>query len=423
MKKTWAWLAAAAAFALLLAACGGEDPTPTPTPAPTATPTSTAAMMPDDSMGDDEIPTANFRILAQQTGYGVFIEGWREMIDRGTGGKITLTPQDATEQEAMDFILRNRQEYDADGVESPGMIFRLNEDHVPLWDTAEDLGITPQQAVEQNMNFTGGLTVDPRPQNIWMSYPAACMNWYTLDPEIRSVYDFVGKRVLMGQPGNTVLPVAILLTEAAGIRGQFEEIIGGAKPGTEMLQDRDVDVSGNGIIFAGHPLSSATAAVNQVATLTGSLFNVDTPLDVIEKARAENPAWTANGLLPPVKLYRGDLSRAANVDYDMVRAEEEWCTGSITVNFMTSPASSEAAIYHIGRSIAEHIDLADDYYPFISQTWKERLAHTWNPQSSFHPGIRRAWDEAGITYGIEGIRDWEENFDREAFIRDWEASQ
>ena len=443
MRRTLALLAITAAFALTLAACGGEDPTPTPRPTatptpdammPAATPTPTADAMPgpaatptptpgDSMTGPEEIPTANFRILAQQTGYGVFIEGWREMIERGTGGRITLTPQDATEQEAMDFILRNRQEYDADGVESPGMIFRLNEDHVPLWDTAEDLGITPQQAVAQNMNFTGGLTVDPRPQNIWMSYPAACMNWYTLDPEIRSIHDFVGKRVLMGQPGNTVLPVAILLTEAAGLRGQFEEIIGGAKPGTEMLQDRDVDVTGSGIIFAGHPLSSATAAVNQVATLTGSLFNVDTPLDVIEQAREDNPAWTANGLLPAVKLYRGDLSRAANVDYDMVRAEEEWCTGSITVNFMTSPSSSEAAIYHIGRSIAEHIDLADDYYPFISQTWKERLAHTWNPQSSFHPGIRRAWDEAGITYGIEGIRDWEEAFDREAFIRDWEASR
>ncbi|MCE2469637.1 MAG: hypothetical protein J4F32_03815, partial [Dehalococcoidia bacterium] len=392
MKKISAWLAAAAAFALLLAACGGEDPTPTPTPAPTATPTPTAAAPTDDgSMSGDEIPTAEFRFLAGQATYAPFIEGWREMVDRGTGGKITFTPQDATEQEAMDFILRNRQEYDADGVSSTGLMFRLNEDHVPLWDTAEDLGITPQQAVEQNMNFTGGLTVSPRPQNLWMSFPAACMNWYTLDPEIRTVHDFVGKRILMGQPGNTVLPVAILLTEAAGIRGQFEEIIGGAKPGTEMLQDRDVDATGNGIIFAGHPLASATSAVNQVAALTGSLFNVDTPLDVIEKTRADNPAWTANGLLPAVKLHRGDLSRAAQVDFDMVRAEEEWCTGSITVNFMTSPASSESAVYHIGRSIAENLDLADDYFPFISLTWKTRGTRSRrSTRASAARGTRRA---------------------------------
>ena len=67
-------------------------------------------------------------------------------------------------------------------------------------------------------------------------------------------------------------------------------------------------------------------------------------------------------------------------------------------------------------TIVENIDLADDYFPFVSQPWKERLAHTWNPQSSFHPGVRRAYDEAGITYGIEGIREWESNFDREAFI-------
>ena len=405
MRRILALLAIAAAFALTLAACGGDDPTPTPRP--TATPTPTAASMPGeptptptvattspgaptptpgDSMTTPDIPVASFRALAGQAFYAPFIEGWREMIDRGTGGKITLTPQDATEQEAMDFILRNRQEYDADGIESDGLIFRLNEDHVPLWDVAEELGLTPQQAVAQNMNFTGGLTVDPRPQNLWMSFPAACMNWYTLDPEIRSIHDFVGKRVYMGQPGNTVFPVAVILTEAAGIRGQFEEIIGGAKPGQDYLQDRDVDVSGSGIIFAGHPLGSATSQYNQIAQLTGSLFQVDSDLAVIKQAREDNPVWVDNGLLPEVKLHRGDLSRAANVNYDMVRAEEEWCTGSITVNFQTSPASSEAAMYHIGRSIAENLDLADDYFPFISLTWKERLAHTWNPQSSFHPG-------------------------------------
>ena len=427
MRKSVVLMAIAAVVALLVAACG-SDPTATPTPAPTATPTE-AAMEPDDGDGemmpkDEEIPTAHFRFLAGQAFYAPFIEGWREMVDRGTGGKITFTPQDASEQEAMDFIQRNRHEYDADGVDGTGLIFRLNEDHVPLWDTAEQLGISPREAVDQNMNFTGGLVVTPRPQNLWMSFPAACMNWYTLDPEIRTIHDFVGKRVRMGQPGNTVYPVAILLAEAAGIRGQFEEIISGAKPGHEMLADRDVDVTGSGIIFAGHPLGSATSQINQVATLTGSLFNVDSTEEVLTQMRADNPAWTDNGLLPTVKLHQGDLSRAAKVNYDMVRNPEgEYCTGSITVNFMTSPYADEAAMYHIARSVVENIDLADDYFPFISLTWKERFAHTWNPQSSFHPGARRAYEEAGVTYGIEGIREWEETFDRDAFIREWEASQ
>ena len=89
---------------------------------------------------------------------------------------------------------------------------------------------------------------------------------------------------------------------------------------------------------------------------------------------------------------------------------------------LKSAGADEEAIYHIGRSMAENIDVADDYFPFISLVWKERLAHTWNPQSSFHPGIRRAWDEAGITYGIEGIREWEAGFDRVAFLRDYDAA-
>jgi len=406
-------LALVALMAMVVAACG-SDPTPTPQP---AAPAPAAAAEPEpEPEPSDAIPSASFRVLAGQSSYAPFIEGWREMVDVGTGGKISFTPQDATEQETMDFVLRNRSEYTANGVEKPGMIFRLNEDHVPLWDTAAELGLSPKEAIEANMNFTGGLEIDPRPMNLWMSFPAACMNWYTLDPEIKSIHDFEGKKVYMGSPGNTVYPVAVLLAEAAGIRGKFDEIIGGAKPGQDYLADRDVDVAGSGIIFAGHPLASATSAYNQIAQLTGSLFQVDSDLDVIKKAQANNPAWVANGLLPEVKLYRGDMSRAAKVDYDMVRAEEEWCTGSITVNFQTGPDSDENAIYHIGRSIVENIDLSDDYFPFISQTWKERFAHTWNPQSSFHPGIRRAYDEMGVTYGIEGIREWEAAFDREAFI-------
>jgi len=413
-------------FALVLAACGGDDPTPTsapPTPttaaaapAAPAAPAATAVPAAPAAPAASDIPEANFRILAQQSSYAPFIEGWREMVDRGTDGRITFTPQDATEQEAVDFINRNMHLYDQ-------TIFRLNEDHVPLWDVAEAAGISPEDAADPvvNLNFTGGQVIDPRPMNVWMSFPAACMNFYTLDPDIKTIYDFEGKRVLMGSPGNTVLPVARILTRAAGLEGKFDEIIGGAKPGFDSLGDRDVDVSGSGIIFAGHPLGSTTASGNQLAQLTGSFFNVGMPLDLIEKAQADNKDWTDKGLLPAVRLYKGDLSRSAKVDYDIVRNDDEFCVGSITVNFQVSPGADESAIYHIGRSIAENLEAADDYFPFISEVWKVRLAHTWNPQSSFHPGIRRAWDEAGITYGIEGIREWEAAFDRDAYIAEFDA--
>ena len=91
---------------------------------------------------------------------------------------------------------------------------------------------------------------------------------------------------------------------------------------------------------------------------------------------------------------------------------------------MTSPVlETRRRCTTSGARSSENLDLADDYFPFISLTWKERFAHTWNPQSSFHPGARRAYEEAGVTYGIEGIREWEETFDRDAFIREWEATQ
>ncbi|MBM3940670.1 MAG: hypothetical protein FJ318_07255 [SAR202 cluster bacterium] len=400
---------------LLLAACGGSDPTATPTrPAATATPTPTTASGKTPVPGTTPVATptsgapatlapnfkTEFRFLGTVSSYAPFFEGWKEMVRKSHGDKITFTVQDATEGDAVDYINRNPSRYTR-------TIFRLNEDHVPLW--------------EVGLNFTGGKTISPRPQNLWMSFPAACMNWYTLDPKIKTMYEMKGKRVHMGTPSNTVLPVAERLVRAAGMEGQFTPVIGGAKLSQDALADRDVDVVGSGIIFAGHPLGSATAAYNQLAQLTGSFHFVSMPIEVIEKARKENPDWVKNGLLPPVKIYRGDLSRAAKVNYNIVQ-EDGYCVGSITVNFQTSPETEEAVVYAIVKAMIDNRDLADQYFAFISQVWKERLGHTWNPQSSFHPGARRAYQEAGVTYGIEGIREWESKFNRANFIAQWEAA-
>ena len=86
------------------------------------------------------------------------------------------------------------------------------------------------------MNFTGGLVVDAASAEPVDVLPGGVHELVhagpgdPLDPRLRGQAG-----PYMGQPGNTVFPVAvILLTEAAGIRGQFEEIIGGAKAGQEI---------------------------------------------------------------------------------------------------------------------------------------------------------------------------------------------
>ncbi|MBM3940965.1 MAG: hypothetical protein FJ318_08825 [SAR202 cluster bacterium] len=280
------------AMVFALAACGGdEEATPTSAPAQSPTPTAapgttpTAGATPTTGAGATLDPNfkAEFRVLAQVATYAPMIEGWKEMVRRGLGDKITFTVQDATEGDAVDYTNRNPNRYTR-------TIFRLNEDHVPLWEVGQ--------------NFTGGKTISPRPQNLWTAFSAACMNWYTLDPNIKTMLDMKGKRVYIGTPSNTVLPVAERLLRAAGMEGQFTPIIGGAKLGQDYLADRDVDVAGSGIIFAGHPLASATAQYKQIAQLTGSLHFVSMPIEVIEKAREQNPEWVEAYLLPPVKIYR-----------------------------------------------------------------------------------------------------------------------
>ncbi|MBM3940669.1 MAG: hypothetical protein FJ318_07250 [SAR202 cluster bacterium] len=306
------------------------------------------------------------------------------MVRRGLGDKITFMVQDTTKGDAVDYINRNPNRYTC-------TIFRLNEGHVPPWEVGQ--------------NFTGGKAISRRPQNLWIAFPTTCVNWYTLDPNIKSMNDFKGKRAHMGTSSNTVQPVAQILTKAVDLEGMFSLVIGGAKLNAEALADRDAGIVGSCITFASHLLASATAAFNQLAQLTGSMHFTSTSLEVIEKAHADNPEWVNAGQFPPVKFYKGDLSRAANVNYGIVQ-EDGYCASSITVNFQTSPETEEPVVHAIMKAILDNRDLAYQYFPFVAEVWKKRLGHTWNSQSSFHPGARTAYEEADVSYRLEGIREY-----------------
>ena len=35
------------------------------------------------------------------------------------------------------------------------------------------------------------------------------------------------------------------------------------------------------------------------------------------------------------------------------------------------------------------------------------MPHSFTPQNLYHAGARRAFDEAGVLYGFEGVEEWE----------------
>jgi TRAP-type uncharacterized transport system substrate-binding protein len=369
--------------ALMAAACGSDAPpvviekevqvvvtaTPTALP-PTATPVDPATV------------TANFLLIEGGT-RAFFIEAMREMIIRGTNGRITMTPQDGTPEDAIDYIINNPDKYDE-------LIFRTADEHAILW----DLGIPSARSA----------VITPRPMALWTIYPTACATIFTLDPEIKTVHDLAGKRVNTGRPAYQWDYIGRELFKAAGLT--LDVVTSTGKKSNEVLQDREVDAISYGFLFADSKTASINPVMHNVAQVTGSLHTVDFTEELINDVAAANPVWAERGLMQPVKYLKGGIRTAANVEYDINRTDG-YCANGTSQLYLTSPNVSEEVVYQMTKSMIDYRDLGDEYFPFMSANWKERLGQSWAKQELYHPGARRAYEEAGVEYGLEGTRAWE----------------
>ncbi len=377
-RRSIALFAILALVAMVAAACGGDDPTPTPTqPSAAATATPTA---------DPGAVTATFDVIINMGPFGTVSVGIRDMIEAGTNGRIKLEHQDEPNAAVAvpQLLTRNPQSYNR-------TLFYINEETRGLW--------------AQGIDISGSGIVKPDPVALYGIFPAACTTITTIDPSIVTVADLVGKRIHPGTQGS-VLPIIIdMAIEAAGVRDQVQ-IVQSAKRGEDALKDREVHAAGTGIIFGGAKGSALTPSQNQIAQTTGELWLVDIPPDLLDKARAANPPWDAANLLQPLAVPKGALRDAARVDYDLVRRDMT-CPAGISVLLWTSPDAEDEVIYQMMNALLDNRDMADQSFPFISRPWKERLGHVFVSQDAFHPAARRAYEEHGVTYGIEGLREWQ----------------
>ena len=416
-RRLGALFAAISTLLVVAAACGGDDPTPTPvviekevikevavikevevqvevekevikevvvqklvTPTPTepppeATPTATL---------DPEAFTADFKVLVGLAGSSFFVEAFREALARGTGGRITWTPQDEPlRAAAIDFINNRPEQYTR-------VLFQQNEEDILL----NPVGIT----------FTGGKVADPLPMALWDSYPVACTHLFTIDPEIKTVQDLAGKRLHGGNPAHPWADITEIYLKAAGIRNDVTVIIGG-KAGNDALADRDVDAQTYATLASDTPLAASSPKIHQLAQLSGSLDVIGFDLDFFKTMQEQNPTWTEVGLLKPMFFPKGMMNAVTKADYD-IPSRDTYCIGGITPIYMASPDTEEVIIYQMVKAILDNKNVADEYFPFIAEVWKARMGHAWIPQDKYHPGARRAYEEFGQTYGLEGLEQW-----------------
>jgi TRAP-type uncharacterized transport system substrate-binding protein len=346
----------------------------------TATPTQPAPTPTPRDPGDIEY---EWRFVDAIRSYGFQLEGVREMLSRAYGDKISITPQDSTRLGAIQFVNDNPDMY-------PRTIFSQQELDIALWRAG---GIA----------ITGAPSAHKKPAALWSMYPAACVMFYSRDPEIKSVRDFDGKVVYVGSQGHTSVLESKMLFDAAGVS---PSIVVGGKSGRDRLQDGEVDVTLYWLLFANSMGASEDPKTHTAMQLNGDWNFVDTPRDVIDIAGAANPAWVAAGALQPISVFKGGLRAAARINYDVIKEDGLTCIGSGSPTFHTSPDAPEDVVYATMKGIIDNIEVSDDYFSFMSKLWQTRLGHYGVPGSNFHPGAQRAYEEAGLNYGIEGIYEW-----------------
>ncbi len=408
--------------ALVAAACGGSDPTPTPIVIEkevikevrvevevekevvkevevakvvvrevvkevevTATPTAAATATPTT---DPATVKVEFRLMATSF-YASFVEGYRQALDINTGGRITMTPEEAGGDDAVNF-LRNRPE------EAARTLYTLHEETALMWQ-------------EGGINFNGEQSFEKRPNLLWSVFPAACMSLSSLDPDIKTVYDLAGKRMHLwnnsGTSSGWYANMSMVL-KAAGVFNTATLITGGKYP-TDALADREVDAITGGIVFADSKNASAGSGTHRLAQSVDTFHFVDIPPEVIEKVREENPKWAEAGTLQRVVLKPGYARKAFGTDYNVVPEPELNCLSGNGVHWGISPNADAEAIYQLTKAIIDNVDLGNTYWPYLMPQWGARLGHAWAPADSYHPGAVRAYEETGKSFGTAGIRQWE----------------
>lgn len=255
--------------------------------------------------------------------------------------------------------------------------------------------------------LSGEPLMSPRPAALFAPFPAACVTFWTRDPSIEAVYDLAGKRVFLGAEGTAWRAKGELALQAAGVWEQVEEAPG-SDEGLQWLFDGEVDASVGGVLFQRITTTEAALLAVTLQSLPdeANLYGVSIPESVVREAAALRPAWAEAGMVEAVTLPASAVREYARADYDLFR-EGAGCLGGASVVYAASPNADDEFVYALMRGLLDDLGVLTAALPFSQWARLDRIGHAWLRQDAYHPAARRAYEEAGLAYGLEGIREWE----------------
>ena len=366
LRRGVAW-AACLVLAISLAAACAPSAGPTPPPAP-----------PDPAVPSRPLYSIYYEAALHEI--ALLLAGYaRTAPGRPAAQTVSAVPPTA-------FYRTDSQRYDYS-------LFHLTEEEAALDFDRETLSGEP--------------LMTPRPAALFAPFPAACVTFWTRDESIRTVNDLAGKRVFLGAPGTAWRAKGELALRAAGV-WEHVDVAPGVDEGLQWLFEGEVDATVGGLLLQRitTPEAALLAVTLQSLPDETNLYGVSIPEEVVREAALLRPEWAEAGLVEAVALPADAARRYVRADYDLFR-EGANCLSGGSVVYATSPNTDDAFVYEVMRSLIEGREALIEALPLGHWAQAERIGHAWLRQAAYHPAARRAYEEAGLTYGVEGIREWE----------------
>lgn len=232
----------------------------------------------------------------------------------------------------------------------------------------------------------------PRMKALMTFSPNSAAAMYTNDPSVKTIYDLAGKKVDLGLPGSYVYNTLAPLFTAAGLMQKIQLVPSvSINQGWQRLGDKVVDATGAGIINMRLLPPGPSDIVKK-----NKIYQVHVPQELFKKAQDTTGVPL---FLLPVK--KGAFKESYALDYEVVR--EDSLAPALTAGFWVSADMPDEIAYEIIKTALKNIDQFGNDHA-LGKLLKEQIGHMTVPQAEFHPGARRAYQELGFSYGLEGIK-------------------
>jgi TRAP transporter TAXI family solute receptor len=211
------------------------------------------------------------------------------------------------------------------------------------------------------------------------------LGFITLDPDIKTVDDFVGKRVSIGDLSSvTMVALFNAIFESAGVLDEVELEHLGLSEGINALRDGLIDATWVVVFLSGPGQYAINPAMSEIVVTKDVYFASIDSEDIV---------------------YMIDLLGPLNVEHTVPAGSlgetqtEPWVTLGAASGWAADKEMPDDVVYEICRIIYENADIFQEYDRSLAVISQETMAYWDVPEADMHPGALQLFEDYGVDLG------------------------